>query len=117
MIIYDWLVGYLSRRGKAFSLYKRGMAKAKKQDHQGAIDDYTMSIGLRATPPDLSAMVLYHRGLVYVTSGDHRKGTEDLQAVLAMTETLINVKTLARQKLARMAAQASQSIVRPFSLR
>ena len=108
MTVFNWLSNHFSRRGKALSLYKRGMAKAKKQDHQGAIDDYTATIGMRDTPPDVIAMVLYNRALAYVAAGDNGKGTDDLEAVLAMKEPLVNVKTMARQKLARMDSRSSK---------
>jgi hypothetical protein len=88
------------------------MAKAKKRDHQGALEDYTTTIGMPGAPAELLAMVLYNRALVYVAAGDERKGAADLDAVLAMNEALVNVKMLARQKLARMESRASKSNVR-----
>ena len=109
MIIFDWFTGGFSNHGKALYLYKRGMAKAKKRDHQGALEDYTTTIGMPGTPADLLAMVLYNRALVYVAAGDERKGAADLDAVLAMNEALVNVKTMARQKLARMESRLSKS--------
>jgi hypothetical protein len=109
MKVYDWLTNCLSNRTKALSLYKRGMKKATKRDHQGAIADYTATIGLPDTPADVIAMVLYNRALVYVATGEDRKGAEDLEAVLAMKEGLVNVKTMARQKLARMESRSSKS--------
>lgn len=111
MNIFHWLTSCLSGRGKAVSLYKRGMAKAKKHDHQGALEDYTTTIGMPGTPADLLAMVLYNRALVYVAAGDDRMGVADLDAVLAMNEALVNVKTTARQKLARMESRSSKSTV------
>ena len=89
----------------------RGMAKAKKHDHEGALEDYTTMIGMPGMPADLLAMALYNRALVYVAEGDDRKGAADLDAVLAMNEALVNVKTMARQKLARMESRASKSNV------
>ena len=111
MNIFLWLTSYFSDRGKVVSLYKRGMAKAKKHDRQGAIEDYTTAIGMSGAPADLMAMVLYNRALVYVAAGDDRKGADDLDAVLAMNEALENVRTMARQKLARMESRASKSNV------
>jgi hypothetical protein len=81
-------------------LYKRGLKKAKRRDHQGAIADYTSMIGMRVMPPDVLAMVLYHRAVGFLAIGDAGKGKDDLNAVLAMGESLVNVKTMARQKLA-----------------
>lgn len=111
MNIFRWLNSFFSGRGKATFLYERGMAKAKKHDHLGALEDYTTLLGMPGTPADLLAMVLYRRALVYVAAGDDRKGTADLDAVLAMNEDLVNVKTMARQKLARMEARGSKSNV------
>lgn len=56
-------------------------------------------------------MVLYNRALVHVAAGDDQKGAVDLDAVLAMNEALVNVKTMARQKLVRMEFRASKSNV------
>jgi hypothetical protein len=111
MNVFNWFTTCFSNRAKAMFLYKRGMVKAKKRDHQGAIHDYSTTLGIPGTPPDLMAMVLYNRALVYVAAGDDRKGAEDLDAVLAMNEPLVNVKTLARQKLARMESRSSKSQV------
>ena len=112
MNIFHWFTRYFSSHGKAMSLYKRGMAKAQKHDHEGALEDYTTIIGMPGTPADLLVMVLYNRALVYVAAGDDQKGTADLDAVLAMDESLVNVKTMARQKLARMESRASRSNLR-----
>ena len=90
------------------ALYKRGIAKAKKHDHQGALDDYTTTVGIPGVSADLMAMALYNRALVYVATGDNQKGAADLDAVLAMKETLINIKTMARMKLARMESRPSK---------
>jgi hypothetical protein len=109
MNAFDWLATSLSLRAKGETFFRRGMAKAKKRDHQGAIDDYTTSLGVRDTPADVTAKTLYNRAVAYVASGETKKGTDDLQAVLAMKEMLINVKTMSRQKLARMDAKANKS--------
>ncbi len=92
-------------------LYKRGMAKAKRHDHVGALEDYAAMIGMRNTPGDLLAMVLYNRALVYVAAGDSHSGASDLEAVLAMDASSLKVKTMARQKLARMESRASRNAV------
>ncbi len=108
MNVLNWLASCFSNRGNPMALYKRGMGKAKRHDHQGAIEDYTATIQMPGTPADLVAMVLYNRALVYVASGDDRKGADDLDAVLAMNEALVKVKTMARQKLARMKSRSRQ---------
>lgn len=110
MNVYHWLVSCFSRRGKAITLYRRGMAKAKKHDHQGALDDYTTLIGMPGMSADLMAMGLYNRALIYVAAGDERKGTADLDAVLTMNDALVRVKTMARQKLARMRSRTISNL-------
>jgi hypothetical protein len=109
MSIFTWLNELRSGRVKACSLYKRGMAKAIRRDQQGAIDDYTAAIGMTDAPPDVVAMTLYNRALVFVSKGDDQQAVDDLEAVLAMGEALINVKTMARQKLARIDARSRKS--------
>ena len=111
MVVTKWWTGQFSHRGKALSLYKRGMAKAKKHDHQVAIDDYTTTIGMPDTPPDVKAMVLYNRALVHVATGDFRKGVDDLEAVLAMDSAPSTVKARARQKLAKRESQSRKDNV------
>jgi len=107
MNVLEWLSSFFSRRSMASRLYNRGLAKAKKRDHQGAIADYSSTIGMRVLPPDVLAMVLYHRALGFFAIGDEGKGEDDLKAVLAMHESLVNVKTMARQKLASTESQAN----------
>ena len=109
MSVFNWFGGLFSDRAKALSLYRRGMAKAKKHNHKGAIDDYMMIIGMPGTPADVNAMALYNRALVHVATGDDRKGVDDLIAVIAMDEAQVNVKTMARQKLARMKSRPRKS--------
>ena len=56
-------------------------------------------------------MVLYNRALVHVATGDYRKGVDDLNAVMAMDEAPMNVKTRARQKLAKREIRSRKSNV------
>ena len=109
MNIFHRLTSRFSRRGKALSLYRRGKVKAKNRDRQGAIDDYTATIGVPHVPAEVKAMALFNRALVYVAGGDNGKGVDDLEAVLAMNEELGNVKTMARQKLFRMESRSEKS--------
>jgi hypothetical protein len=109
MSFLNWLTGHFSNRCKALSLYKRGMARAKKQDHQGAIDDYSATIAMSEAPSEVKAMALYNRALAHVAAGDDRNGVDDLNAVLAMDEALVNVKTMARQKRAKMQSEAAEA--------
>lgn len=111
MSVLHWLIGDSSARRKALLLYKRGMAKAKKHDYRGAIDDYTKTLGMPHTPADVKAMVLYNRALVHVTVGNDRQGVDDLDAVLAMDQAPANIKTMARQKRLRDEARHAKAQV------
>lgn len=102
MKIFDWLTGSFSPRGKALTLYRRGMASANANDELGAIDDYTLTINLSGAPLDVVAMALFNRALAYVSIGEDSKGTHDLDAVLAMENAPARIKERARQKLVRM---------------
>ena len=108
MNVLDWLGGHFSNRNKALRLYKRGMAKAKRHDHRGAIDDYTTSLGMADTPDEVKSMVLYNRALVYVAAGDGQKGAVDLDAILGMDEASANIKTMARHKLRRVESRSRE---------
>ena len=111
MSVFNWFAGLFTNRGRAMSHYRRGMAKAKKRNHQGAIDDYTKSIEIADARADVTAMALYNRALVYVAAGDDQKGVGDLDALLAMEDAPVNVKTMAKQKLQRMENRSRKSKV------
>jgi hypothetical protein len=87
------------------------MARAHRQDHQGAIDDYGVTIDMPNGPPDVKAMALFNRALVYAADGDDAEATDDLNMVLAMAKTPPDVKTEARRKLERMKRQLSLGTV------
>ena len=106
MNVYHWFTERFASHDKGLTLYKRGMAKAKSHDREGAIEDYTSTIGMPDTPANIRAMALYNRALVLVASGDNQKGMDDLHTVLRMDESPANVKTRARQKLAKMEARS-----------
>lgn len=114
MSVFAWILSRFSSRSKALYLYRRGMVKARHHDHQGAIEDYSATIQMQKTPDDVTAMVLYNRALAYIAAGEHPQGIQDLGAVLSMSELFINVRTLARQKLAREEARV-KSPPRPAS--
>ena len=101
MNTFHWLKDRFGSRGKALAVYRRGMLRAKKHDHQGAIDDYSVTIDMPDAPADVKAMALYNRALVHVATGDFTKGVDDLDAVLAADAAPVNVKRMARQKLAK----------------
>jgi hypothetical protein len=102
MNFLGWIAGCFSDREKALSLYRRGMAKAKRRNHQGALCDYTSTLGIPGLPTDVKAMVLFNRALVFVASGERQKGIGDLDSVLAMDDLLPDVRTMAKIKLEKL---------------
>jgi hypothetical protein len=107
--IFEWLTSRFSGRGKAMSLYRRGMERAKRQDHAGAVDDYTATINMPRVPSDVKAMALFNRALVLAADGDNPLALDDLNMVLAMAETPTEVRTEARRKLVRMERQSTKT--------
>lgn len=111
MKLIEWVFHRFSKRNNAETFYRRGMAKAKKHNHQGAIEDYTKALELPDISAELNAMILYNRGLVYVAAGMAQKGADDLNAVLTMDEAGANVKKAAQGKLARIQSRSSKHAV------
>jgi hypothetical protein len=111
MNVPDLLGRLFSKGGKALSLYKRGMAKAKQHDHQGAIDDYTTAISMPDTTANVKAMALYNRAMVYAAIGEKAKATDDLNVVLSMPEDLSEIKGEATRKLVRMERRSKNTKV------
>ena len=109
MNVLHWLIRPFFNRSKALSVYRRGMASAKKHDHQMAINDYTETISMRDTPADVKAMALYNRALVYAAIGEDTKVREDLSEVLTMSDAPTNVRTEARRMIVRMQRRSSSS--------
>ena len=111
MNVFTWLTGYFSNRGRALSLYKRGMRKARNHDHEGAINDYTTAVDMPNASLDVKTMAQFNRALVHVANKNDPKAIEDLKSILAMQETLTNVKTMARQELIRIEGRSIASRV------
>ena len=109
MSAFNWLTDDFSSRGKALTLYRRGMAKSNDRDHDGAIEDYTTAIDMKDTPGDVKAMTLYNRALVYAASGNKSKATTDLNMVLEMNEAPPNIKSEAKRKLTRMESKSTKA--------
>jgi hypothetical protein len=100
MYFSDWLLGLFSCRGRALSRYRRGVAKARNRDREGAIVEYTAAIDMANVPPDVKAMAQYNRALVHLTNKNVPRAIDDLNLILAMQEMVVNLKTMARLKLA-----------------
>ncbi|PQO46820.1 hypothetical protein [Blastopirellula marina] len=103
-----WITNCFSKTDRATALYKRGMAKAKKRDHQGAIADYSAALDAPDGPTSLKGMILYNRGIVYVAAGMAKNGADDLNAVLAISDVQADVKVAAQRKLAKIESRTSR---------
>jgi len=102
MNIFEWLTRQCTVRKMVLSLYRQGMARAKRHDHRGAIDVYAKAIDMPDTPTEVKAMVLCNCTLVLVATGDVRRAVGNFETVVAIDEAPVNVMTMARQKLAKM---------------
>lgn len=106
MNFFNWLKVRFGYKSKALCLFQRGTAKAKASDHQGAIDDYSTTIGMSDSTTDLRAMALYNRALVHAAAGDSPMAVNDLDSLLAMKEATVNIKTMARKMIAEIEAHS-----------
>jgi hypothetical protein len=91
-----------SKRSEALSLYKDGMARAEKQDSQGALDAFTAVIERLDAPDDVKAMALYNRALIFASSGKTDKASADLKVVMALPIPSNGVKLAAKRRLERL---------------
>ncbi len=109
MSLISKVLGAFSTRGKATTMYKRGMHKAGDRDLDGAIADYTAVVDMKGAPEDVVAMALLNRALAYSRSHDDDKAAEDLARVLTMPGATKQVIDAAHEKLHRMKRRSSQS--------
>ena len=107
MRLLQWLFRNRSARSLALSFYKRGLARTKKHDHQGAMQDFTDAIESPSAPDDVRAMALYNRALLFAAANNFSAAVVDLTAVLAMAAPLREIKQAARRRLDRMQYQRS----------
>jgi hypothetical protein len=118
MNLFKWLYSWRSTRSEALSLYHQGLARAEKQDADGAMAAYTSVINLDRAPEDVKAMALYNRALLFAAQGDSRKEAADLNAIMAMPIRVRGVTAAAKRRLERLqhrhdAADAARSQRRP----
>ena len=109
MNLFNWWKGRFTDRGKAVKLYRSGMELAKKKEHESAINDYSEAIKLSDELPDVRAMALYNRALMYLAVEDAKKATADLKTVLDMPKAPNDIKIEAKQRLTRMKTKARMS--------
>ena len=81
----------------------------RTSDGEGAINDYTAAIDMPDIPASMKAMALYNRAVMHVAAGDRSKGMDDLDAVLAMDGAFVNVRSMAKHKLAMMKSRSNNA--------
>ncbi|HEV7281695.1 MAG TPA: hypothetical protein VGN57_15945 [Pirellulaceae bacterium] len=97
-----WLKGIFSSRQKSLGIYRSAMAKSKKKDYAGAIEDYDVVAAAKDVPDDVRAMAVYNRSLAYDALGKHAEAAKDLDKMLSMPhvpERVKNEATLRRERL------------------
>ena len=109
MNLIRWVKSLFTRRGKALSLYRAGIAKANKRDYDGAIADYSAAIRAPDTPIDVKAMALYNRSIAYSAIHEDKKAAEDLAAMLEMPGLPDNIKSKAHQRRERIKRRDEKS--------
>ena len=107
MNILNWFKSIFSRRELALARYRSGMAKAKKENYSGAIEDYTASIRAPGIPIDVKAMALYNRALAYSAMHDTDNANKDLAEVLKIPGLPENIRTAAGQRQERLRRRSS----------
>lgn len=102
MHLVGWVKSLFSSSSKALFLYKRGMDKATRGQHQRAIQDYTAAVEIEGIQPKVKAMAHYNRALAHLANKDNKQAIEDLLLVLDMEDQLPQIKKMAKQKLVRI---------------
>ena len=96
------LRGMLGGGASAESYLQRGMDKANRKDHAGAIHEYTYVIDLPHVQDELRAMALFNRALVYAADDKPAIARRDLEIVASMGSAPERVRNSAREKLKRI---------------
>ncbi len=109
MNLWRKIASVFSHRSWALAHYHTGLALSRSNDNSGAIAEYTCVIETDVTPPDLKAMALYNRALVHCLIGNQQQATLDLEGLVALSSTPVNVRTMARQRLVRLTNRATKT--------
>lgn len=109
MGLIDRFKALLSRRGKALSWYRAGLARANACDYEGAIQSYTSAIETPDCPADVRGMAIYNRALAYAAVREDIRAADDLAAVLTIPGVPQNIKKEAQQRCARLRRRAERN--------
>lgn len=89
-------------RGRVLALVEQGMKLAKKNESGKAIELYSKVINSLEAPRDVIAMAMFNRALAHSASDNEKEAEQDLKAIMAMPESLTQIKKSANDKLVRM---------------
>ena len=109
MKFLEWFRSGFKGRYRLLWKYRRGMSRANRRDHQGALEDYTDVIDTCDAPQDVKAMALFNRALVYSAQSQDSSAIEDLQELLALPAAGEAVKIEARRKLVRIGRASTKN--------
>lgn len=109
MNLWRTMMSVFSQRNRALAHYQTGLDFARANDNAGAIHEYTCVIGTDAAPIDVKAMALYNRALSHSLSGNQQQATLDLEELVNLPSTPVNVRTMARQRLVRLTNRATKN--------
>ena len=95
------ILGRFTARGRALAKIDKGMNCANSRELDHALDFYTDVIDSSESPRDVIAMAMFNRALVYSTTERECEAIEDLNGILRMPETIVEIKKSASDKLVR----------------
>jgi hypothetical protein len=98
---------WLSKSGRMAALYERGLAKAKRGDLPGAIEDFTAVIISPTAPPEVKALAYIDRAAAFSRLGNGLEAEEDLESVLFMPGAPAGLRSTAKERLAEYKRRAS----------
>jgi hypothetical protein len=100
MNMFRTLKCWIWKEARFQALYDRGVAKAKRDDLPGAIDDFTAVIESPKAAKDLKALAYFQRALAHSRRGERVWAEEDLESVLLMPNIPSQLRVSVKERLA-----------------
>ncbi|MGE0610467.1 MAG: hypothetical protein AB7O62_25485 [Pirellulales bacterium] len=91
-----------SAQARTQATYERGLAKAKDRKLEEALVDYNTVIETKNVSPELKAMALLNRGILFAAQSDFDRAQKDLEAVIKLPNAPSHVQAAAKEKLNRV---------------
>lgn len=102
MNFFKRILGRFTTRGRALAKVAKGRDCATNREPDIAINYYTEVVDAPESPREVIAMALFNRALAYSTTGREDEAVKDLNAILSMPESILEIKKSASDKLVRM---------------